>query len=471
MIRAVLSFLFAVTLIIYSISYSATIVKVSPFVLIPFFLTILCAMYVIKHIKSTFPFVLKGSFIFILSYCIVNFQVFLELNFGSLRFAQKILPHNDFIILGTYSICLIGLICFILGLTVKLKLPVICYRSQSLQAISLYPLLIFNFGLLILYIVSVGETYLAGGYGISLESKVVRYGLILELSYYAYLYFIVKTNDKTCGIWNGFKKIHPIYYVSLLLYVVILLAAGDRGPVLYLSLATSATIIYLSNIRLKNYYFIILGAILIFGISVFGKGRRHGTGFTFIERIEMGLTEDNAYGDNPLSPATLELAGSGQLNFKAVQIVEEEGTFNGQFLLQQIIGTVPLLTTPVNSYLHINNRDINSANYLTYKVLGLSPTYGVGTTCVADLYLDFGICGVIVGLFLFGIIMRFVDDNIDNLKKINTIGVCSIIIFYSKSYYIPRSYISFEFKFIIWLWIFIMMYKLIFEKRSYGTWK
>lgn len=469
MIRAVLSFLFAVTLVIYAISYSATTVEVSPIVLIPFFLTILCAMYVIKQIKSTFPFVLKGSFIFLLSYCIVNFQVFLELNFGSIHFAQKILPPNNFIIIGTYSICLIGLICFLLGLTVKLKLPSRCYRSQSLQAISLYPLLIFNFGLLILFIVSVGETYLAGGYGGSLESKAVRYSLILELSYYAYLYFFVKSNDKTDGIWYSFKKIHPIYYVSLLLYFVILLAAGDRGPVLFLSLATSATVIYLSNIRLKNYYFIIVGVILIFGISIFGKGRRHGTGFTFKERIEMGLTDYNTSSDNPLSPATLELAGSGRLNFKAAQIVEEEGTFNGQFLLQQIIGVVPLLTSPVNSYFNINNREINSANFLTYKVLGPSPTYSVGTTCVADLYLDFGICGVILGLFLFGVIMRFVDDNIDNLKKIGTFGVCAILIFYSKSYYIPRSYISFEFRFIIWLWIFIMMYKLIFEKRNYGT--
>jgi hypothetical protein len=100
--------------------------------------------------------------------------------------------------------------------------------------------------------------------------------------------------------------------------------------------------------------------------------------------------------------AVLNFGGSGLLPAVALEYCEKKGYFWGRYQGMALLGAVPYSRRLVGlSLFGLTERNSESATLLTNLVLGKSRS-GVGTCTVADLYLDLGIWGVLIGHLAVG---------------------------------------------------------------------
>ena len=103
-----------------------------------------------------------------------------------------------------------------------------------------------------------------------------------------------------------------------------------------------------------------------------------------------------------------------------------------------------------------------SSSFVTWINQGDYPNSGDGTSCITDFYFDFGILGVIFGMFLFGLITRYIEVNLFCNYNISPIFIHVFgIIYLSNAIYIPRSSILFELRTVIWITLILMFNSLI----------
>ena len=99
-----------------------------------------------------------------------------------------------------------------------------------------------------------------------------------------------------------------------------------------------------------------------------------------------------------------------------------------------------------------------SAFFLTYLVLGDDAKSGEGSTATSDLYLDFGIPGVIFGFLIFGLIIRRLDNSLLFSFENNFFIWIAALCYLSSAVYIARSAILFQIQQIIPIYIVILFF-------------
>src|SRR5690606_1604389 len=103
----------------------------------------------------------------------------------------------------------------------------------------------------------------------------------------------------------------------------------------------------------------------------------------------------------------------------AVDHTERNGYYYGVFQGVQIIGIIPGLGIYIQNLLNVDFHSFGSAAFLTFEILGSNPTHSLGTSIIADIYLDFGILGVIIIFFLFGMFVRYLEIGMYNRTVIS----------------------------------------------------
>ena len=101
-------------------------------------------------------------------------------------------------------------------------------------------------------------------------------------------------------------------------------------------------------------------------------------------------------------------------------------------------------------------------------IQGEYPKYGDGTTVTADLYLDFGILGVIVGCLLFGVFLSKYEPYLFN-GRINSILFWIILLLYlSSALSLGRSTFLHIFQKVFMIYAVIIINDFITSKLSYN---
>ena len=110
----------------------------------------------------------------------------------------------------------------------------------------------------------------------------------------------------------------------------------------------------------------------------------------------------------------LELVCQSRIVYLALDhFPEKHDFFWGRLKLPQLIGVIPfgnrLLFT--HRWLEPSSKyEKHSGHYLTYLMVHRPTRYGAGSTAVADIYIDYGYSGVIIGLALLGIMAKILQQ-------------------------------------------------------------
>lgn len=165
---------------------------------------------------------------------------------------------------------------------------------------------------------------------------------------------------------------------------------------------------------------------------------------TFSERLTRGLDEMGDITEKrTISPFTHELAKSVNCNYIAVYDINNNITTYkyGGYNISELLVAVPGMNRVFKTFFDIDLYKFNSNEYLTISCFGKNYLFGLGTTALADFYLDFGILGMILGMFLIGFIYKRVDYYINNPVS-NILLIICLLKFSSMSIYMPRASLS-----------------------------
>ena len=198
------------------------------------------------------------------------------------------------------------------------------------------------------------------------------------------------------------------------------------------------------------------------------------SGVVYSERVvnvisSIGMnTENRIFGESIPGEISIELAKSIRtLNHSIYNVPDNYNFSYGYFQLRNLISVVPGASGMLLKLVHDGNPMYNgSSNFVTYLIQGNNPSYGDGSSILVDFYLDFGIVGVFIGMFCFGIFVKKNEYKIHNGFQKPTFTWIAIMIYFSLSIYINRSSLLLEFGNICLIYLIIKFNKLNNKKLS-----
>lgn len=232
------------------------------------------------------------------------------------------------------------------------------------------------------------------------------------------------------------KKISPLYKIKKTPVVIIfvmtflLLLAGNRTLPSFFILSTLGLYSLLFRpIRLK-----MMCIIMLIGVVGMWAVGMHRSGYG------ISLQQDAA-------KYAVDLTINTRNTYIAMEYVDHNGFTYGKTMLYGILGVIPFLS----SILRLNRNEIGSAEVLTqytYSNMDIERNpIGLGTNIIADIYLSFGVIGVIVLMLLLGI---FIAKCTKSALKINYYSIVIYSVVISMSVFGIRTGYTHIFRMLVW---------------------
>lgn len=362
-----------------------------------------------KYIKNW----LRFDFVFLIGYFIVHFQSSLLYAIG---LDEQVIPHpwvNIEVVNYATWLSLIAILFWFIGTALVSEKKY--YLSSKIELNNIFvdrlspmidKVIIVSFAL---FIVVAGSALFSGTYdgGQSWGAGAGYFYLLLTFSIYLRTIYFVLSLEKKTSIKQTVKVLmtNKIYVVSLLFFVLIFLSVGDRGPIVSVVLLFFT----LYGLYVKPFSFktvtasIVIAALLM---TILGLGRtRIADNLGSQGIIERGYTALIS-SDEIIIPSA-ELAGSNRILFAALDNVPERYPYlYGKSFVINFSAALPIpgVTKLFTDLLEIPKYQSTTTQYFTYILIGANPTWGAGSEVVADVYVNFGILGIPIVFFLFGLV-------------------------------------------------------------------
>ena len=408
--------------------------------------------------------------LFMIGYIIVHFQIPIMTLFNNsiqVQYFEDFFWSDINVACKSIAIASAGLSSFFMGYVFRKQKPPtkfnLYYVSNNKYQIGIYIAYTFY----ILFFVTAGS-YSYGIYDSASASKISNYFIsFFNVScQFLIIYKTYTTVIKNNSIISYLRNFDVKLILLVFWHIFFSIFTGDRGPVIvYVILLFSP---YFFS-QIKSFSFIKISLIIIFlpmFFNILGSARIGETSKnSFSERVIQA--DQSRYhkffknSDFQLGSSSMELALSGRcLNHAIYNVPKNYPYFYGIQHFSLLLSAVPFLNGFFQKNYNDNEQKYNgSANFITYLIQGNNPTYGDGTSCTTDVYLDFGLFGIIVIFLLFGYYTNFLDLVLLNSKNKHFFHWIAAMIFLSGAIYISRGSIGLYFQRIIQIYIFFYLIK------------
>ena len=249
----------------------------------------------------------------------------------------------------------------------------------------------------------------------------------------------------------------------IILYVILSLFIGDRGPIIVVGFIFLT--FYMRENRISIFKSFSFGLIFVVLLSVIGSVRQlRYVDSSYANRISLVISN---FGNSGLAEGGMfELAKSGRALPAAIEYKRNGGyTPFIHFQTMYLLSSFPFL-----SGFYLEARGLNpeiyssSSSLISYQIQNGDIQYGNGTSIIADLYLDLGFYGSIFMMFIFGFIIKKAEYQFYNNKKL-TVYSLIYIIYFSVAIYLPRSALLMQIEKIVFILIVISIFSM-FNKKN-----
>lgn len=392
--------------------------------------------------------------LFLIGFAIVHFQWSLMLFNGVQPVYIKYIHYvSNYINYGTW-LSILSILMWMLGYNwFPLKL-----KKQVEYIVNYNRLFWFVSICFILFLMLAGKNFLSGGVykgqggdaagaGIS-----VYFQLLLQIGILALTTMVVvkykALYENSIILW--LKQIDKRYFILAFSYILIFLSTGDRGA----SIQISMTFLVLFGalvrpISLKEFFIIIfIGAIIM---TLIGLGRSSSSN----ENILLAGADKAKFSSN--YDVTIELADSARTLYSALNNVpNHHDYFYGELWIAKFLAVVPMSQ---NIYMQLSNTkeyELGSAGYITYLRFGTHPRSGEGTSLIGDIYLNFGVLGDLLFMFLLGLFMKKLQNKLNTQENLYWIVAAGI--FASLTFYMSRSNLFVTLRPVLWGIILVYLF-------------
>lgn len=223
----------------------------------------------------------------------------------------------------------------------------------------------------------------------------------------------------------------------LLFFLFLQFLVGDRGPIISLVLANVVAFYALTRKKIRLIFLLLILIGGAFVLTAIGSVRRTTNTLSMSDIIAYEKTKNTS----TISPTTMELAGSyNTFVYTVANVPSKRDYFYGKMQLRELVISVPFLYRFVPWAFSDISHENSSTDYCTFLIQGYNRTYGNGSSLLADIYLDFGLYGIIFVMFLIGLLLYKLDFELYYGGNLSWI-LLGIVIF-SFSLYVSRATLS-----------------------------
>lgn len=274
---------------------------------------------------------------------------------------------------------------------------------------------IVNFGL---FLSVVGSEYLSGAYAGSSNwgAGATYFFLFFEIFFYLTLaleVYKIRLRRQELGVLQYAFSFNIVTLTLLFFYIVFNVYIGDRGPIL----TTLFIVVGGYDFFIKKFKLITVVVALIIGISAMSfisNYRTRDATMSVTERLEEAKYKLD---DKKWYAAPGELGSSVRCLNTGIALAESEGFWWGKFQAVHVLGLIPMAKRVVIYTFNIPF-GMTSSTYLTWNINGVRSSVGTGSTIVADVYLDWGLTGVIIMFFILGRFLAWIESNVANSQSL-----------------------------------------------------
>ena len=327
---------------------------------------------------------------------------------------------------------------------------------------------------LMLFLSFNARTYLQGNYSQELlelnKGTMSTYSVIL-LNCCMYSITILKGYElSVCGRCPSLKgylsSLGIVYYLCGGIYMLFCFALGDRGPLIFFILSLLFGYFLATKRRFSIVSVIIVLFIGAFFINAIGI-RRSSDERRSIEQYNQQIIDINS-----VSPLTAELSSSNRTVIYAVESTPSPYPYRyGLFTINNLLSIVPF-SSSIFKAIGVNFSSLShyahSSQFFTWYEQGDNPYSGVGSSTIADIYVDFGPLGVVIILLFVGMLIRRLDLLLFN-PDVRCYSLFMLVlgcVFFSQSIYIPRSMLIPILRTSVWTFVFMWLIISLTKHRS-----
>ena len=502
--KIILIFLFACLIITYILSTYDTSVLDRGLLAITLGLATLLMFipFVTKYNKQIKERYMRPTVIFILGYFIVFFQKYYDLLFGLIEETDPVFV-NEGLINRSLIISVSALIMFYIGYFLfryrdkKRKVatrrqaeqkqaeqnPTEQKQTYQKQAFSKHthreqtyiyrtgPLkILFWIVTALLCMISIKELATGEYSQAYLEKNAGSLGNYMSILYLVVFFTLLTVSVYNCitlKIFNlkGFiRQFGIISLVCLLGYSAIMVLIGRRLDIIVMITGLAIGIAYIKNMKPKLWKLVIALAVVTYIVSIIGIVRKVDDSSSIsskVEAMQYVMLEQKS-----IIPTTTELAGSLEtFNYALDYVPSKHDYLYGSFHVRNIVSTIPFSSHFTANLFDPHWMYRSSDFFITYIIQGENYSYGNGSSINADLYLNYGIPGIIIGLFLLGVIFYRVEYNFCTKSNPKLLSILFFLIFAGYSLpYCRAGYLA-PINYIIFCYILVTIYSHHFKKH------
>jgi len=407
----------------------------------------------------------KPVYLFLLAYYIVFFQRPIDYILGFVD-GWYYIGRSD-LMLPSLKYSTIGIICFYIGYSYQ-DTKVSKYQNDTLLPNQIASTKIYSVAtsvLLLLIIIFVPKSVLLGGYGQQMLTNASSFNYLSSwCSSFIIAYFIQFCINKKCSnnmdgysISQFVREVGAWQLINIVLYAYIILNVGDRGPLIVVCLAFYLCYIVICKTKIPKLFIITALTVGIMGTMFLGLTKQFRGNNSFSDRVNALVTNSAAIGYISICPPTYELSVSYNCLPFAIEIIEGHQDYGyGTLQIGGLLSTIPF----VNRFL---NLPTSSSYQISHFVQGDEITFGNGTNCIADLYLDGGLLLIIIGMLFWGRLLNKFENVLFGEGNSSLFIFCMAFFFLSHVVYIPRSTILSPLKYALWIYIIMCINKKMFK--------
>ena len=228
-----------------------------------------------------------------------------------------------------------------------------------------------------------------------LSQRYGAWGEYMTYAMYAYTLSIVinfsKIGPYTASLISFFKNLPFFFYINSLLLVVPLLISGLRSSALQLLIP----LIMMYGITIKRISSIKVIALILAGYIF----------MVFIGLIRSGDTGGDLGQDSLFLTFVYDFVSANGANSFLIDYTDKYGITGGSNMILQTLSIIPFFQSIILSFVSTDNFAPNSSKFFTESFMD-STQGGLGTALIGDIYYSFGIVGVIILMFLIGLLVN-----------------------------------------------------------------
>nr|WP_298111527.1 O-antigen polymerase [uncultured Bacteroides sp.] len=313
-------------------------------------------------------------------------------------------------------------------------------RKVSNKKVKIYPtqiLYIINIGLMFAFIMCGGIGFYqrvyadAGGEGGGITVYVQ-----LLLSIISIMLIVIEIRNKFI---KKDYKIHYAYFITIILFALLLLYLGNR---------TTASMLILPMIGLLTHWFkpikfrffiifLILGIFSMWIVQQLRTGEQVRVNISYPALMLMDMT---------IPSRTI---------YESMEIVDSEGLNYGKTMFSPIIGVVPGLAGIILGKSGYGSAELFTKYAYEKFNVPVENQIGLGSTIISDIYLSFGVVGVILFMWLLGRTIHIVELN---SKYGDLFSSFLLGVFLANSVFWARTSYAYPARLIVWGSLLMMIY-------------